>query len=46
MTKLPKLDQAYLNELLLELLNIPSPADYIDQVIKYLDHGVSFKLNL
>ena len=37
MTKLPKIDQSYLNELLLELLNIPSPTGYTDQIINYLE---------
>ncbi len=37
MKKLPGFDQAYLNEILLELLNIPSPTGYTDKVVSYLE---------
>ena len=37
MTKLPKIDSSYLNELLLDLLNIPSPTGYTDPIINYLE---------
>ena len=41
MTKLPKLDQTYLNELLVELLNIPSPTGYTDQINEYLENKLA-----
>lgn len=37
MDKLPPLDEIYLLETLLELLNIPSPTGYTDQVISVLE---------
>ena len=41
MTKLPKLDQIYLNELLVELLNIPSPTGYTDRINEYLENKLA-----
>ncbi len=41
MKKLPVFDQAYLNEILLELLHIPSPTGYTDQVISYLERQLA-----
>lgn len=41
MKKLPDFDQAYLNEILLELLHIPSPTGYTDQVISYLERQLA-----
>ncbi len=41
MKKLPGFDQAYLNEILLELLNIPSPTGYTDQVVSYLERQLA-----
>jgi putative aminopeptidase FrvX len=37
MVKLPPLNETYLVELLIELLNIPSPTGYTDQVVSYLE---------
>lgn len=37
MKKLPGIDQDYLLEILVELLNIPSPTGYTDQAILYLE---------
>jgi putative aminopeptidase FrvX len=36
MAKLPPINETYLIELLIELLNIPSPTGYTDQAISYL----------
>ena len=41
MDKLPPLDETYLVETLLELLNIPSPTGYTDQVISILEEKLS-----
>jgi len=37
MKKLPDFNHTYLTEIMLELLNIPSPTGYTDQVIDYLE---------
>jgi len=37
MKKLPEFDQNYLTEILMEILNIPSPTGYTEQVIVYLE---------
>lgn len=37
MAKLPALNESHLLELLIELLNIPSPTGYTDQVISFLE---------
>ncbi len=41
MKKLPDFNQTYLTEILLELLNIPSPTGYTDQVIGYLEEQLA-----
>jgi len=41
MKKLPEFNQTYLTEILLELLNIPSPTGYTDQVISYLERQLA-----
>ncbi len=41
MKKLPDFNQTYLTEILLELLNIPSPTGYTDQVIDYLEEQLA-----
>jgi putative aminopeptidase FrvX len=38
MAKLPPINETYLLELLIELLNIPSPTGYTDQAISYLEN--------
>jgi len=41
MKKLPDFNQTYLTEIMLELLNIPSPTGYTDQVIGYLEERLA-----
>ncbi len=41
MKKLPDFNQTYLTEIMLELLNIPSPTGYTDQVIGYLEEQLA-----
>ena len=41
MKKLPDFNQTYLTEILLELLNIPSPTGYTDQVVGYLEEQLA-----
>ena len=41
MKKLPDFNQTYLTEIMLELLNIPSPTGYTDQVIDYLEEQLA-----
>ncbi len=41
MKKLPDFNHTYLNEIMLELLNIPSPTGYTDQVIGYLEEQLA-----
>lgn len=41
MKKLPDFNHTYLTEIMLELLNIPSPTGYTDQVIGYLEEQLA-----